>query len=66
MSTFVQAGRYWINLELVTSIEFVESPKTPGEVVAMRVHYSTGKHDDFTDATEVQHLRQFLESHRAK
>jgi hypothetical protein len=66
MSQFVQAGRNWINLELVTSIEFVESSKKPDEVVGMRVHYSNGKHHDFKDPTEIQHLRTFLENHKAE
>ena len=66
MSAFVKAGRHWINLETVTSIEFVGSPKKAGDIVAMRVHYSTGKQQDFTDPGEIQNLREFLEAHQAK
>ncbi len=63
---FVRIGRHWINLDLVTSVEFVESRKDPEKVVAMRVNFSTGKHQDFKGADEVEQLKQFLESHPAE
>ncbi len=65
MSKFIRAGRCWINLELVTVITFVESHKQPDEVIAARVQYSSGKHDDFKDPEIVRALREFLDQHQA-
>lgn len=64
--TFVQAGRHFVNLETVTSVELVESAKKPDEIVAVRVHFSTGKHQDFKGPDEIEQLKLFLEMHRAK
>lgn len=60
MPRFVQAGNHWINLELVTSIEFVEAPKDPDRLIAVRVHYTTGKSQDFRESEQIDAIRTFL------
>ena len=62
---FVQIGPHWINLDLVTSVELVEDPNQAGVVHAARIHFSTGKHQDYKVAADVQELRDFLRSHKA-
>ena len=63
---FVQVGAHWINLDLVTSIELIEDQHQPGKVVAARVHYSTGKQQDFKVSVELQELEVFLRNHKAQ
>ena len=63
--TFVPVGGHWVNLELVTSIELVEDPKQVGQISSARVHYTTGKHQDFKVPAEIKDLRDFLQAHKA-
>jgi len=65
MSQFIQAGWHWINLERVTSIELLESPTVPNTVVMARVHYSTGKEQDFSKPDEIKAIHEYLKTHRA-
>jgi len=63
--TFVQVGRHWINVDLVTSIEIVQDPNDPAKLIAARVHYTTGKDQDFKVPAEVQDLADWFRAHRA-
>lgn len=65
MAMFVQVGSHWINLELVTGVELVENPKQPGVIIAARVHYTTGKQQDFQVSADIQELATFLKNHKA-
>jgi len=65
MSLFVHVGNHWINLETVISIEFLPSPQPPGEAVAVRIHFNTGKQQDFKAPNEIQDLEAFLRAHKA-
>ena len=66
MSLFVQVGAHWINLELVASIEFVDPPTPPpGSAPIARIHFTTGKQQDFYDQAQVKDLVDFLRRHKA-
>lgn len=64
-AAFVQVGNHWINLELVTGVELVEDANQPGKIIAARVHFTTGKQQDFQVGTDVQALATFLRNHKA-
>ncbi len=65
MSQFIVVDRHWINLDLVTRIELVESRKTAGTTAVARVHFCNGKHFDFKREDSIRELEEFLENHRA-
>lgn len=64
-TTFVQVGNHWINLDLVTVIELVVDAHDPAKIVAARVHFTTGKSQDFTVPADVQNLAGWLRAHKA-
>lgn len=63
-SRFVQVGNHWINLELVTGIELIEDQNK--KVSGARVHFSTGKLQDFRVGEDVEELIIFLRNHKAQ
>jgi hypothetical protein len=62
---FVQVGNHHINLDLVTSVELVPDLHDPAKVVSARIHYTTGKSQDFTVPADIQSLAGWLRSHKA-
>jgi hypothetical protein len=64
-TTFVQVGSHWINLDLVTGVELVPDPHDPAKIIAARVHYTTGKQQDFKVPAEIQGLADWLRAHKA-
>lgn len=65
MSTFVQVGNHWINLERLAGIELVPDPGDPTRYAAARVHYTTGKLQDFPAQADIQALAAWLRAHKA-
>jgi hypothetical protein len=65
MASFLQVGTHWVNLELVFDIELVPDPHDPSKIIAARVHYTIGKHQDFNVPADVQNLAGWLRSHKA-
>jgi len=63
MAKFLQIGRNWLNLEQVTKIELI--PNKTGATAEVRVHYTSGQHDDFKGKESIEELENFLESHKA-
>ena len=62
---FIQVGDIWVNLELVTSVELVDDPQHPGQPKAARVHYSTGKSQEFIVPADIRQLADWLRMHNA-
>jgi hypothetical protein len=61
---FLEIGAFWINLELVTSVEFVRDPVKPTVITKARVHYCHGQYQDFTDPADIQSIGDWLQNHR--
>ena len=70
-ANFVQIGAFFVNLELVTSIELVfnQDPGQPqqsaGQAAGVRVHFTTGKHQDFLEPQDVREIVEWMRAHKA-
>jgi hypothetical protein len=63
---FVQVGKSWINLSVVTSVDLVVDPDDPKRVKEARLNYTSGKFQRFEDQDSIQLLATWLRAHKAK
>jgi hypothetical protein len=66
MVAFLQVGRQWINLDLVTEIELMGDEIDPTNVMLAKVHYCGGGQQDFDNNQDIDRIKRFLEGHRAQ